>query len=80
MTAYVFRLTGCYEQLLLDSDTPLLPDLAWQLSCGRFQVGRLVAANGEATSQGMLVAVSRIETILEPEQPIGASLSARPTR
>ena len=44
-----------------------LADLAQELSCNRFLVGRIIAVDGEATSRGVVVPTSRIGMIVEPE-------------
>lgn len=67
MSAYMFLLTGCTEKYLLEVEAPSLADLAQELSCNRFLVGRMVAVDGELTSRGVVVPVSRIGMIFEPE-------------
>ncbi|MBP1807110.1 hypothetical protein [Rubellimicrobium aerolatum] len=65
MSAYVVLLTGCNEKLLVEATS--LTDLAQELSCTRFLVGRMIAADGEMMARGVLVPVSRIGMIAEPE-------------
>ncbi len=69
MSTYLFVLTGCSEKLLVEVEVeaPSLTDLAQELSCSRFLSGRMVAVNGEPTSRGVVMPVSRIGMIAEPE-------------
>ncbi|EYD74368.1 hypothetical protein Rumeso_04053 [Rubellimicrobium mesophilum DSM 19309] len=67
MSSYLFTLTGCNERLLVDVDATSLASLSQELSCCRFLVGRMVAVDGEATSRGVLLPVSRIGMVAEAE-------------
>ncbi len=67
MSAYVFRLIGCQESLLMEVEAPALPDLVYILSRCRFVVGRLVEVDGQAVSRAIAILVNRIEAITEPE-------------
>ena len=46
MSAYVILLTGCSEKLLVEVEAHSLADLAQELSCTRFLVGQMIAADG----------------------------------
>ena len=67
MNAYLFLLTGCDQKFLVEVEALSLADLARELSCKRFLVGRMVAVDDESTSRGVVVPVSRIGMIVEPE-------------
>ena len=67
MSAYLFVLTGSDQKFLLEVEASSLTDLAQDLSCNRFLVGRMRAVDGEGTSRGVVVPVSRIGMIVEPE-------------
>jgi hypothetical protein len=67
MSAYQFVLTGFDQRFLLEVDALSLAELAQELSCSRFLVGRIIAVDGEATSTGVVVPTSRIGLIAEPD-------------
>jgi hypothetical protein len=67
LSTYIFLLTGCSEKFLLEVEATSLADLAQEISCKRFIVGRIKAVDGEATSQGVLLPVPRIALVVEPE-------------
>lgn len=67
MRAYLFLLTGLDQKFLLEVEAPSLADLAQELSCNRFLLGRMLAVDGETTSRDVVVPVSRIGMIVEPE-------------
>ncbi len=67
MSAYLFVLTGFDQKFLLEVEAQSLADLARELSCRRFLLGRIVAVDGEGTSRDVVVPVSRIGMIVEPE-------------
>ena len=67
MSSYDFLLTGCDQKFLLEVEAPSLTDLAQELSCNRFLVGRIIAVDGEATSRGVVVPTSRIGLVVEPD-------------
>ncbi len=67
MSAYQFVLTGFDQRFLLEVEALSLVDLAQELSCSRFLVGRIIAVDGEATSRGIVVPTSRIGMVVEPE-------------
>lgn len=67
MSAYLFLVTGSDQKFLLEVEAQSLTDLAQNLSCNRFLVGRMLAVDGEGTSRDVVVPVSRIAMIVEPE-------------
>ena len=67
MSAYLFVLTGSEQRFLVEVEALSLADLAQELSCSRFLVGRIIAVDGEVTSRGVVVPTSRIGLIAEPE-------------
>ena len=67
MSAYIFLLTGCSEKFHVEVEAPSLADLAQELACKRFVLGRIIAVDGEGTSQGVLLPVPRIALVVEPD-------------
>lgn len=67
MSAFVVLLMGCPERLSLEVEAPSLADLARELSCNRFLLGRMVAVDGCSSDNGVAIPVSRIAMITEPD-------------
>ena len=67
MSAYLFLVTGSDQKFLLEVEAQSLTDLARELSCSRFLLGRMLAVDGEGTSRDVVLPVSRIGMIVEPE-------------
>lgn len=67
MSRHIVHMVGHGQAMLVENDTATLSDLARDVSCGRFLLGRLVAVDGAAVApRAIMIAVGRIATITEP--------------
>lgn len=67
MARFQVILVNCNERLVMDVAAHSLGELERDIWTSKMLEGRLVTADGVATSRNVLVAVSRIAAVVEPD-------------